>query len=101
MDNPDDILDAALEVELEGGQKGYTVRRYLTNLLLEVWKEGECFSGKRPFGDSGWEWDLYIPLVRAGFITGVVAEYGDVEVVGNEAHSFVTQLISRMCMKGS
>jgi hypothetical protein len=34
------------------------VREYLKALLTELWREGESFSGKRPFGNSGWEREL-------------------------------------------
>lgn len=45
-----------------------TVRGYLRELLATLWSEGESFSGKRPFGNSGWEYDLYKPLGKAGMI---------------------------------
>lgn len=32
-----------------------TVRDYLKALLRRLWLEQEGFSGKRPFGNSGWE----------------------------------------------
>jgi hypothetical protein len=48
-----------------------TVGDYLGKLLLEVWREGEGFSGKRPFGNSGWEWELYAALGRAGVVGGL------------------------------
>jgi hypothetical protein len=47
-----------------------TVRGYLAALLAELWCDGEGFSGKRPFGDSGWESELYYPLIRAGVVAG-------------------------------
>ncbi len=47
-----------------------TIRQYLKRLLFTLWSEGEGFSGKRPFGDSGWEYDLRIPLIQAGVIKG-------------------------------
>ena len=43
-----------------------TVRAYLKALLYAVWSKGEGFSGKRPFGNSGWEYDLYAALEPAG-----------------------------------
>lgn len=36
-----------------------TVGGYLIALLRQLWQEEEGFSGKRPFGNSGWTWDLY------------------------------------------
>jgi hypothetical protein len=47
-----------------------TIRDYLYLLLITLWVEGEGFSGKRPLGDSGWESDLYKPLVKAGYLKG-------------------------------
>lgn len=54
-----------------------TVGDYLVALLLSLWKQGEGFSGKRPFGNSGWEYELYYPLVKAGVIWGEINEDGD------------------------
>lgn len=45
-----------------------TVRGYLIALLTQVWQEGEGFSGKRPFGNSSWEYDLYDAMARAGIV---------------------------------
>lgn len=66
-----------------------TVKAYLKALLSQCWQEGEGFSGKRPFGNSGWEYELYRPLVIGGIIPGSVDEYGDMtgfsEDTANEA----------------
>jgi hypothetical protein len=53
-----------------------TVRAYLVELLYEVWRSREGFSGKRPFGNSGWEHDLYESLGRAGYIRYIEDEHG-------------------------
>jgi hypothetical protein len=45
-----------------------TIKDYLIVLLSELWIQREGFSGKRPLGESGWEYDLYVPLARAGLI---------------------------------
>lgn len=50
-----------------------TVREYLKKLLSTVWGDGESFSGKRPFGNSGWEYDLYSTLEEAGVTDEVTA----------------------------
>jgi hypothetical protein len=47
-----------------------TVREYLTALLQALWTEGEGFSGKRPLGNSDWQFDLYAPLIDGGLVTG-------------------------------
>lgn len=54
-----------------------TVGDYLVELLLSLWNQGEGFSGKRPFGNSGWEHELYYPLVKAGVIWGEIDGDGD------------------------
>lgn len=53
-----------------------TVRDYLVALLAVLWECGEGFSGKRPFGESGWQGELYEPLIRAGIIDGLIADDG-------------------------
>lgn len=74
--------------------EGLTVREYLFALLETLWREGEGFSGKRPFGNSCWELDLYAPLVRGGFIEGRVDEDGYALVKDYKAaHAFVAALI--------
>lgn len=45
-----------------------TIGGYLQKLLASVWENGECFDGKRPFGNSGWEYELYQALAMAGKI---------------------------------
>lgn len=65
--------------------KAETVGAYLTALLREVWREEEGFSGKRPFGNSGWQWEVYLPLVKAGFVAGQLDEDGYLEDVDQDA----------------
>ena len=69
------ILDIEMQ-ENDAGAK--TIRDYLKVLLFKIWNEGEGFSGKRPFGNSGWEFEIYKALVVAGAVKGEVdKEYGD------------------------
>lgn len=67
-------LLAALELRLGDTDAGdnITVRQYLHALMETLWWEEDGFSGKRPFGNSGWQWDLITPLCVAGFIEGTV-----------------------------
>lgn len=53
-----------------------TIREYLTALLIALWSGGEGFSGKRPFGNSGWDWDLISALAKAGHIVAMFDEDG-------------------------
>ncbi len=62
-----------------------TVSGYLKALLLELWREGEGFSGKRPFGNSDWEYELYKPLVKAGFVEGEIDAHGNLDEVDSSA----------------
>lgn len=43
-----------------------TVGDYLITLLAAVWREADQFSGKRPFGSSGWKQDIAKALIVAG-----------------------------------
>lgn len=81
--DPKDVLALPLDPSNDSGAD--TVRGYLMALLAAVWVEGEGFSGKRPFGNSGWDYDLYRPLVKAGFITGQLDEDGCLEDCDSEA----------------
>jgi HAMP domain-containing protein len=55
-----------------------TVGDYLGRLLCALWQEGDAFSSKRPFGNSGWRYDLAQPLIAAFYVTGILDEEGDV-----------------------
>lgn len=60
-----------------------TVRDYFKKLLWQIWEDGESFSGKRPFGNSGWEYDLYGPLIKAGAVKGVIEVDGEDENIAS------------------
>jgi len=53
-----------------------TVGDYLRVLLSTLWQEEDGFSGKRPFGNSGWKFDVYLGLMTAGHIDGELDEDG-------------------------
>lgn len=54
------LLDLPLPPNASGAA---TVRGYLTELLVIAWESG---SALHPFGNSGWQHDLYEPMTRAG-----------------------------------
>lgn len=62
-----------------------SIKGYLKKLLETLWEEGEGFSGKRPFGNSGWEYSLYAPLVAGGFVKGRLDADGYVDEVDKDA----------------
>lgn len=69
---PQMVLDCSMD---DNDVDAVTVRGYLVELLKTVWEEGEGFSGKRPFGNSGWENEPLTALAKAGLIEG--EEVGD------------------------
>lgn len=76
---PDPLVQAAELLNLpmqDNDAEAKTVREYLIRLLETVWVEAGSFSGKRPFGNSGWRLDLYQPLIKAGVIRGSFSSGG-------------------------
>lgn len=95
----DNELLAALDVRFDSDVgNNITVRDYLRRLLTTLWDEQEGFSGKRPFGNSGWEYDVYAPLIKAGYIVGKLDDDGYIKSVNDRtAKKFVNSLILAMC----
>lgn len=103
----DHKLLAALDVRFDS-DAGYdlTVREYLYHLLARLWLQREAFNARRPFGMSGWEYDLYRPLARAGFIDmGPPDDDGEITRSTTEqeqrAHTFVAALIEKIFRSGN
>jgi hypothetical protein len=69
------VLDTPMDPN-ENDARATTVREYLVALLARLWDQKEAFNGKRPFGNSGWEGDVYLALLQAGLIQGSVDEDG-------------------------
>lgn len=79
---PEQILNTPMS---DNDADAATIRGYLIELLKGVWTEKEGFSGKRPFGNSGWTYDLYAALGKAGYITCTHDEDGYVEDCDDDA----------------
>ena len=100
-------IEKALEVRFDSDAgDDLTVRQYLHELLRKLWDEQERFSGKRPFGNSSWDFDLYTPLAKAGFIDlGPMDEDGEpykwTDEQINVAHAYVHDLISSALSEGA
>lgn len=75
-DAPHRILDLPMD---ENDANAKTIREYMQALLRTLLTEVEAFSGKRPFGNSGWDWDMHKPLVKAGLVIGTIDKYGDLD----------------------
>lgn len=54
-----------------------TIGDYLAELFKTLWIEGEGFNGKRPFGNSGWDYQIYRTLAKANVIEGIFDDDGD------------------------
>jgi hypothetical protein len=82
----------------EGNDAGAeTIGEYLTFLLERVWVEGEGFSGKRPFGNSSWHYEIYEALADAGIIEATKDEDGYIKEFDSvEASKLVQWSILRM-----
>ena len=94
MTTAQEVLDLRLP---ENDADALTIREYLVNLLGEVWNEGEGFSGKRPFGNSGWENDLLIPLAQAGLISGSLdEEWDDWELDDDAGRELISKAIESL-----
>jgi hypothetical protein len=89
------VLSAlALRIDSDAGEN-ITIRDYLYALLVKVWREGEGFNGKRPWGNSGWAYDLYIPLMQEGYIAGTVDDDRTFSGLDrNEADKYVVKLVA-------
>lgn len=90
-----------LELKFESTDLGkeITIKDFFKELLTTLFKEGECFSGKRPFGNSGWNYDLHVCLAKNGVIEGKCFQYGDLEdwdYDSKEADSKILELIKEL-----
>ena len=63
------LVDCPMQENDAGAE---TLADYFQALLLKIWEEGEGFSGKRPFGNSGWQYEVYYCLVKNGLVGGEI-----------------------------
>lgn len=74
-----------------------TIRDYLKALLSKLWDLDEGFSGKRPFGNSGWKYEVYAALVNAGVVAGRMDGLNSVEEVAQaEADEMIQKAIAAL-----
>lgn len=88
-----------LELKFESTdlEKEISIRDFFKELLTTLFKEGECFNGKRPFGNSGWDWDLKICLVKNGVVKGEYnSKYDDWDFDSEEADKKIFELIKEL-----
>lgn len=91
--NYDQMLEIPINTDMSDV---VTVKDYLWKLLSTMWFEQEGFSGKRPFGDSGWDFDIYQALIAGGAIEGTLDEDGCIDNIESGAWSIVDSLINHV-----
>ncbi len=64
--------------------KAKTVREFLSALLVKVWEDQEDFSGKRPWGNSGWKTPVEEALVRSGLVGGEFNNDGELKWIDDD-----------------
>lgn len=75
-----------------------TISEYLKKLLTTLWIEEESFDSKRPFGNSGWQYEIYGALIKEGVLSGTLDEEGFIDNFDqNEADEIMKTVIDYMC----
>lgn len=70
-----------------------TVGEYLGLLLSTLWLQADQFSSKRAFGNSDWQYVVYIAMSKAGLADLTLDEDGYVEDFSQEAQTAADELI--------
>lgn len=90
MTAPHPILDLPMR---PNDAQAETLRQYLIELLAKLIEEGEDMV-KRPFGNSGWQYELYEPLLNAGLVSGGFDEDGYIDNIDlRQAEALIQQAI--------
>lgn len=87
---PQEILATPMQ---DNDAEAKTIYQYLQKLAYNVWQENEGFSGKRPFGNSGWEHEVYTALANAGHISSKRDSWGDLEFNQGDADKLMDQAL--------
>lgn len=78
-----------------------SVHEYLVALLATVWEQGSDFSGKRPFGNSGWEGELEKALLIHGLVEGAFDSHHDIEWIDDQrANKLIALAIQALLPEG-
>lgn len=64
-----------------------SMKQYFERLFIKLWEEPDSFSGHRPWGNSGWKWDIFVTLIKHKVIEGELDEDGCVKEVNEKAAS--------------
>lgn len=60
--NKEITIRSVLEIELDPERTDtpvpISIKKYFQKIIFTLWEDPESFTGKRPFGDSGWAFDI-------------------------------------------
>jgi len=86
----------ALDIGIDCNLGKVSVRGYLKQLLITLWREDEDFDAKKPFGNSGWQYTVYAALIKGKFIHGSLDKDGFVEEIDSvRADMYIMELIGK------
>lgn len=86
-----------LEIYSDDLNQSLTLREYFKKLLTQLWIDEESFNGKRPFGNSGWQYDVYTALIKHGLIEGKLDSDGYIDELDEYvAQQFIIKLIKEL-----
>jgi len=92
---PEDAL--GLTFYSEDLHETISIKDYFKRLICMLGEEAEGFSGKRPFGNSGWEYDVYGCLIANGATFGTLDDDGyndECNII--EADEYVQKIIAAL-----
>lgn len=85
---PEDVMVYVQELDKE-----ISIKEFLKLLLRNLWIKEEQFSGKRPFGNSGWKCPIEKGLIENNFVEGAIDDDGYVISVDDDS---VNKIILKM-----
>lgn len=74
-----------------------TIKDFFKELLVKLLKEKEMFDSKRPFGNSDWDCDLIVCLIKNNIVHGQLDEDDYIENVDwKQADRIIESLIKSL-----
>lgn len=93
-----DLMKAPLE---SCDCRAKTVREYLMATLVEFLNKEEGFSGKRPFGNSGWDSAIIEAWIKAGLLQGKFDEDGCIDGYNHKQYAANMKVIKTELLNGA
>ena len=70
-----------------------TIKDFFKKLLKTLFKEKEMFDSKRPFGNSDWDCDLIVCLIKNNIIYGKLDEDGYIEDYDEKRYDLMLHIL--------